>query len=125
ANLNNGKEINEKSIYRIYSMSKLVTCVAALQLMERGDFLLTDPLSLYLSEFKDMTVLENGQIVQANREIRIKDLFTMTSGLTYGGEGTEVEKLTSKLMGEIRNKEAADGVSKLRALSIELAGNPL
>lgn len=125
ANVDKGKEINEKSIYRIYSMSKLITCVAALQLMERGHFLLTDPLSSYLPEFKDMQVLEEGQLVKANQEIKIMDLFRMTSGLTYGGEGTEIEKRTSQVMKGIREKEVKSNRSTLRALSRSLAENPL
>ncbi|QGH35385.1 serine hydrolase [Gracilibacillus salitolerans] len=125
ADLNKQKEINDKTLYRIYSMSKVVTCVAGLQLFERGKILLTDPLSAYLPEFKDMHVFENGQLVKANQEITIKDLFTMTSGLTYGGKQTEVERLTSKVMAEVRDEESSAEMSKLRLLAKKLSDNPL
>ncbi|SHN35605.1 serine hydrolase domain-containing protein [Gracilibacillus kekensis] len=125
ADLQKEKTIKDNTIYRIYSMSKLVTCVAGLQLLESGDFLLTDPLSDYLPEFKNMKVLENGKVIEAERDILIKDLFTMTSGITYGGEATEVEKLTRQVMAEIKEKEVKEHTSKLRELSIALANNPL
>ncbi|MGN8648262.1 serine hydrolase domain-containing protein [Gracilibacillus sp. HCP3S3_G5_1] len=125
ADLDKQKFINDNTIYRIYSMSKVVTCVAGLQLLERGKILLTDPLSGYLPEFKDMQVLENRQLVNAKREITIKDLFTMTSGLTYGGEQTEVERLTRQVMAEVRDQEQSGNISKLRLLSKKLSENPL
>ncbi|MGP4041977.1 serine hydrolase domain-containing protein [Gracilibacillus sp. D59] len=125
ADLDKQKGINDKTIYRIYSMSKVVTCVAGLQLLERGEILLTDPVSAYLPEFKDMHVLENGQLEKANQEITIKDLFTMTSGITYGGEQTEVERMTSKVMAEVRDEEQSGETSKLRFMARKLSENPL
>ncbi|SFM44074.1 CubicO group peptidase, beta-lactamase class C family [Gracilibacillus orientalis] len=125
SDLNKQSLINDKTIYRIYSMSKVVTCVAGLQLLERGKILLTDPLSAYLPEFKNMDVLENGQLVKANQEILIKDLFTMTSGITYGGKQTEVERMTSQVMKEVRDEEHSREVTKLRLLAKKLSDNPL
>lgn len=84
-------------------MSKLVTCVAALQLYEQGRYLLNDPVSNYLPEFAEMKVYKSGQeeniqVEAAQNPILVKDLFKMTSGICYGGSGSEVEKLTSKVM---------------------------
>lgn len=72
----------------MYSISKIVTCVTALSLWEEGKFLLSDPLSMYIPEWKDVKVREIAEdgterIVPAKREITIGDLFTMTSGLDY------------------------------------------
>nr|WP_208586249.1 serine hydrolase domain-containing protein [Gracilibacillus suaedae] len=125
ADLVKQNEINSKTIYRIYSMSKVITCVAGLQLIEQGKILLTDPLSAYLPEFQNMQVLENEQLVPANQEITVKDLFTMTSGLTYGGEHTEVERMTSQVMAEVRDEERSLNISKLRLLTKKLSENPL
>lgn len=79
ADLESEKPITADTIYRIYSMSKVVTCVAELMLYERGLFLLNDPLSEYLPEFKNPQVYrmtEKGEkyITSATRPIRIKDL---------------------------------------------------
>ncbi|WP_347836418.1 serine hydrolase domain-containing protein [Gracilibacillus sp. JCM 18860] len=84
-------QISADTIYRIYSMSKLVTCVAALQLYEQGRYLLNDPVSNYLPEFAEMKVYKSGQeeniqVEAAQNPILVKDLFKMTSGICYGGQ---------------------------------------
>ena len=88
ADLELQKPIAPDTLFSIYSMTKVVTCVAALRLFEEGKFLLNDPLGNYLPEFKDMQVRHthaNGavSIQPAKKPIRIVDLFTMSSGYTY------------------------------------------
>jgi CubicO group peptidase (beta-lactamase class C family) len=78
------------TIFRIASMSKAVTTVAALMLMEEGRLQLADPVSQYLPAFANPAVAlppENGvsRTVPANRPITIRDLMTHTAGLSYGG----------------------------------------
>jgi CubicO group peptidase (beta-lactamase class C family) len=114
ADLETKKPIALNTIYRIYSMSKLITCTAALMLFERGLYLLNDPLEKYLPEFADPQVYrynEKGELFTspAASSIKVKDLFTMTSGITYGGSQTETERHTSKLLNELKQKEAAGG----------------
>ncbi|KAF4326256.1 hypothetical protein G195_000062 [Phytophthora kernoviae 00238/432] len=65
ANLEEQTPIGEDAIINLYSMSKIMTCVAALQLVERGQMLLNDPVSDFLPEYAEMTVkktLPNGEI---------------------------------------------------------------
>jgi CubicO group peptidase (beta-lactamase class C family) len=90
-NLEAGKPIQENTIFRIYSMSKLITSVAALILYEEGLFCLHDPVDAFLPEFKDIQVAEkdtNGQwqLVPPARPITIRSLLTHTSGLSYGAD---------------------------------------
>lgn len=129
ADLEEKKPIQEDTIYRIYSMSKVVTCVAALKLYEKGLFLLNDPLEIYLPEFKDAQVMiENGVEIsheKATNPIKVKDLFMMTSGLTYGGTETEVERQVSDIMELIREGKYPDNKTAVRALSEALATVPL
>ncbi len=81
------KPMRKDSLFRIASMTKAVTAVAVLQLMEQGHFLLDDPVSKYLPAFKDMTVAgESGKVEAAHRPIAIRDLLRHTSGLLYGGK---------------------------------------
>ena len=86
------------TIFRIYSMSKPITTVAAMMLVEEGKLQLDDPLSKYIPAFEDVKVGveskgEDGKtqldLVPAKRPITIQDLMRHTSGLTYGffGEG--------------------------------------
>ncbi len=72
-----------KEKYNIYSCSKLITCVAAMQLWEKGMFSLEDNLSDYLPAFKEMTVKTEDGVRKAKNPIRIQDLFQMTSGMNY------------------------------------------
>ncbi len=120
-------EINEDTIFRIYSMTKVVTCTAALMLYERGLFLLNDPLEEYLPEFRNPQVYrtnEQGEIFvsPAMGSIKVKDLFTMTSGLTYSGQGTETER---QVMASLKQKEEAGEKLTIRTLSKTLASIPL
>jgi CubicO group peptidase (beta-lactamase class C family) len=91
------------TIFRIYSMSKPITTVAAMMLVEEGKLQLDDPLSKYIPAFADVKVGverngENGapelELVPVKRPITIQDLMRHTSGIVYGGRGsTAVHKL--------------------------------
>jgi CubicO group peptidase (beta-lactamase class C family) len=83
-----GKPMRTDSIFRICSMTKPITSVAVMMLYEEGNFLLGDPISKYLPEFKNMKVLvkpASGEpyTIPATKEITIRDLLRHTSGLTY------------------------------------------
>ena len=67
----------------IYSCSKVATVTAALQLYEQGKFLLDDPLYAFIPEFKEMTISDENGLRKAEKPITLRQLFTMTSGLTY------------------------------------------
>ncbi len=88
------------TICRVYSMSKLITCVATLMLVEEGRLNLDDPVAKYLPEFKNMKVWTGGtadapQLEPLKRPITIKHLLTHTSGMYYdfSGENPELIKL--------------------------------
>jgi CubicO group peptidase (beta-lactamase class C family) len=72
------------SVFRIASMSKPITSVAAMILYEQGKIALDDPVSKYIPEFANPRVLTaDGRVLPAEREITVRDLLTHTSGLTY------------------------------------------
>lgn len=82
------RPLRPDTIYRIYSMSKVVTGVATMIAWERGDFLLNDPVSKYLPALADPQVLlvdgdGSTRSVPAEREITILDLLRHTSGIPY------------------------------------------
>ncbi len=83
-----GKPMPPDAIFRICSMSKPITSLAVMELYEEGRFLLDDPVSNYLPEFKNPRVLVKPPAgepytIPAGREITIRNLLTHTSGLTY------------------------------------------
>jgi len=90
--------MEKDTICRIYSMSKVITSVAVLMLMEEGRFELNEPVSLYLPEFKDVKVLVGGtadqpQLVDPKRHLSIKHLLTHTSGMVYPDGSSPVHEL--------------------------------
>jgi len=77
------------TLWRIYSMTKPVTSVAAMMLYEQGAFQLTDPVSRFIPSFADVRVYTGGSdqrpvTVPATEPVRIWHLLTHTAGLTYG-----------------------------------------
>lgn len=88
ADKENGKKMQGNELYNLYSMTKPLTCTAALQLFEKGYFLLNDPLYEYIPEFRDMTFKDvDGSIKKCSKDILIRDLFTMTAGFDYDLDG--------------------------------------
>ena len=82
--------MRKDSIFRIASMTKPITSVAVMMLMEEGKYLLTDPVSKFIPEFKNPKVLvvnhpgsnrAASSLVPADREITIRDLLTQSAGL--------------------------------------------
>lgn len=84
ADLQSRMPMTGEEYFNFYSCSKLTTVVAGLQLLERGKFLLTDPLYEYIPEFRDMYIRTGeGELVRAANPITVRDLFTMSAGFTY------------------------------------------
>lgn len=115
SDLENKVKINGKERYNIYSCSKMITCVAALQLWEKGMFSLDDELSLYMPEFKEMTVRTDNGIKKSKNPILIKHLFEMTAGFSYDTQSSEIK----------RCQEETDGRCPTREMMKYLAKEPL
>lgn len=94
--------MSDDKLFNIYSCSKVMTVTAALQLFERGRFLLDDPIYDVIPEYKDMYIKrEDGEIVKAENPITFRHLFTMTSGLTYNCESEYIEEMRDKTEGKM------------------------
>lgn len=79
-----GKTLEGNELYNIYSSSKVATVTAALQLYEKGVFLLDDPLYEYIPEFKEMYIKDSyGKLKKATNPITMHNLLTMTAGFAY------------------------------------------
>ncbi len=114
------------TIFRIYSMSKPITSVAAMMLVEDGKLRLDDPVSKYIPDFADTKVGvektdEGGKpalvLEPLNRPITIEDLLRHTSGLTYGFYGENaVRKLYANsdiYGGDFDNATFAERIARL------------
>ena len=71
------------AIFRCYSMTKPITAVAVMILVERGLLSLSDPASKYIPGFQDQKVYTPDGLVPAERDVSIQDLMTMTAGVCY------------------------------------------
>lgn len=88
-----GKPMRTDAMFRICSMTKPITTVAVMMLYEEGKFMLEDPVSQYLPEFKNQKVFVKpatgeGYTIPATNEITIRDLLRHTSGITYNWNET-------------------------------------
>lgn len=95
--------VKKDTIFRVFSMTKVVTVTAGLQLMEMGKFTMDDPVSKFLPEFAELTVWdeEKQEAVPAKNEMKMRHLFSMSAGVTYEGEYCETERQYRKLKQEL------------------------
>jgi CubicO group peptidase (beta-lactamase class C family) len=73
------------AMFRIYSMTKPITCVALLTLVERSDLQLVDAVAKFIPAVDVLQVLENGNLVDQSEQMKIWHLLTHTAGFTYRG----------------------------------------
>ncbi len=117
ANLEDKIQINDSQIVNIYSLSKILTCTAALQLVEKGAILLSDLISDYLPEYADMTVqkvLPDGRVdtERAKQPITVRDLFTMSAGFSYDLEAPSIREVVERTNGRVQTREFAAALAK-------------
>jgi CubicO group peptidase (beta-lactamase class C family) len=89
ADIERGVPVRTDTIYRIYSMSKPLTSIALMQLYERGQVQLDDPVHKYIPSWEKQRVYVSGeypdfQTRKPDRSMSVRDLLSHQSGLTYG-----------------------------------------
>ena len=120
--------MTKDAIFRIYSMTKPITTVAAMMLFEQGKLSLTDPVAKYIPAFKDVKVGEEKKdaegkvalgLVAPNRPMTVQDLMRHSSGLTYGffGTGAVKKAYTEANLGE-GDPDTAGFVDRLAKLPL-------
>src|ERR1700759_4652549 len=118
--------ITDKTIFRLFSMSKAITAVAAMKMLEDGKIKLDDPVSKYIPSFANVKVgvekkADDGtkslELVPPNRPMTVKDLMTHTSGVTYGFYGDSLVRKAYKTaniyQGDFDLAEFAERIAKL------------
>ena len=112
-------KIKKNDLFRIYSMTKPVTAIAAMQLYEKGKFQLNDPITKYLPELNNLKRYNSkGELIDVKTKITMQQLLTHTAGFTYGWGGGPVDKKYEevKLWESDGSKEFIDKVSSLPLL---------
>jgi CubicO group peptidase (beta-lactamase class C family) len=116
--------MTEDAIFPIHSVTKTITSVAAMMLVDRGKIALDDPVSKYIPSFAGMTVGverkdESGKTVldrvPLRRPITVEDLLLHTSGITYGfyGDGLVKAAYDGIYLGDFDNAGFAERISKV------------
>ncbi len=78
-------KVSSNHIFRIYSMTKLITSIAALQLVEKDMLGLDDDLSTLMPEMTEIPILSDGELIKPTNNITLRHLLTHTSGFGYMG----------------------------------------
>jgi CubicO group peptidase (beta-lactamase class C family) len=121
-----GVPMTDDTIFQLFSLSKLITSVVAMQLIEEGKIRLDDPVAKYLPSFANDKVgvekkAEDGaktlELVPLNRPITVLDLMRQTSGITYGFYGNSLVRKAyasaNIYAGDFDNAEFAERIAKL------------
>ena len=95
------KPMATDTIFRFYSMTKPITSVALMQLHEQGMFQLTDPVSRFIPQWRDLQVMCGGdwpnfETRPADRPMSVRDVLSHQSGLTYGFMEGQLERAYNK-----------------------------
>lgn len=132
SDLEKGKPMAGNELYFIFSMTKMLTCTAALQLWEQGKYDMDDPVSKYLPEYAQMRISENGfdagigekvargrslghergvqAVSYAKTPITVRHLFTMTAGLDYDLKADGITKAIAE--GKTSTRDIVKAFSK-------------
>jgi CubicO group peptidase (beta-lactamase class C family) len=118
--------ITDQTIFRLFSMTKAITSVVAVQLLDEGKFKLDDPVAKYIPSFANVKVgvekkAEDGtktlELVPPNRPPTLLDLMRQTSGITYGFYGDSLVRKAYKAAdlyaGDFDLAEFAERIAKL------------
>jgi CubicO group peptidase (beta-lactamase class C family) len=129
--IESGSPMAKDAIFRIASMSKAITSVAIMMLMEDGKLAIGDPVSKFIPQFKNTTVAAEYRdgtststrpvivTVPAKREITIRDLLTHTSGVSYGNGLAEEKYKAANIHGWYfadKNEPIGPVIERLAAL---------
>jgi len=90
------RPITEDTTYCMYSVSKLLTCTAVMQLVERGRIGLDDPVFEYLPEYSSLYVKDGSEVRPAKNVMTIRHLLTMQSGLNYNMAAQSILKVVKE-----------------------------
>jgi CubicO group peptidase (beta-lactamase class C family) len=119
-----GTPMTKDAIFPIHSVTKTITSVAAMMLIDEGKIALDDPVSKYIPSFGDMKVGverkdESGKqvvdLVPLRRPINVEDLLLQTSGITYGFYGSGLVKAAYDgiYLGDFDNAGFAERIAKV------------
>lgn len=116
--VDDSKTLKIDDLFRIYSMTKPIVAVAAMQLYEKGMFHLSDPISKFLPELAELSVMdEEGNLTPNEASISMQQLLTHTAGFSYGFSNSKVDQEYNKA--ELwKSKDSDDFIKRVAALPL-------
>lgn len=104
-NLEKRTPVNPYALYHMYSVTKVSTAISAAQLIERGEIMITDPVSAYFPEYKNITVRVKNpdgteEIRDAKSPLLIKHLLSMTGGIDYDLNNEGIKRVKAETLGK-------------------------
>ena len=107
------KEEAKKDLYYLFSASKVITCTAALRLVEENKIGIDDPVSKYLPEFAELYVLKGDKKVPAKNTLLIRHLFSMQGGFTYDLGYESIRRVKEESNNKASTREIVSAISKM------------
>lgn len=109
ADLATKRPVDENTVYRLYSMTKVIIVTAAMMLHERGKFLLNEPLYEYFPEYRHMNKVVTRpdgftEIVPLEHPMEVRHAFSMAVGMPYASEGSPTARAMAKVKKELKEK---------------------
>jgi len=112
------RPIDRDALFRIYSMTKPITTVAAMMLYEEGRFQLNEPVAKYLPEFERQKLYRDGELVDPPSPMTIEQLMSHSAGLSYGWDPeSPVDRLYQEAA-LFESRDLDEFVEKLGALPL-------
>ena len=100
------KPVDGTERYNIYSCSKVITCTAVMQLVEKDVIRLDDAVYDYLPEFKNLKKTVDGRLEEVKNTMTIRHLLTMTAGMTYKIGSENILRGQQETGGRMQTREA-------------------
>lgn len=123
ANLEKQQPITRDTVYRLYSMTKVIICTAAMMLQERGKFLLNDPLYEYFPSWRHMNKVVSGGngrygIRPLEKPIEVRHAFSMAMGMPYPELGLPTDQAMLKVRARLAKENPKyDLLTEIDAMS--------
>ena len=123
ADIEKGIPFGPDTVCRLFSMTKVIMCTAAMMLFERGKFLLNDPLSEYFPEYASPMVVKKAPdgreyVEKAQKPLLVKHAFSMACGLPYANPESVTGRAMLKVQKELREKYGRyDLQTEIKAMS--------
>lgn len=103
----------ERNLYFLFSATKVITCTAAMRLVEEGKLGLDDPVYKYLPEFEELYVKTDAGLQKAKKVLTVRHLFSMSGGFTYNLGFDGILKVVEQTNRQATTRQIAGALSKM------------